>query len=263
MKKIFILLVLSGSFLACKKETKTPNTNNTNTTDSTKTSSNSFDTTKYVTNGIVSIGKPIGKIGSGVTDIDGNTYKTVVIGTQEWMGENLKTSKYNDGTVIPNVTDDTQWSKLTTGAWCNYNNNETNNTKYGKLYNWYAVSQTTNGNKNICPTGWHVSTDAEWSILIDYLGGDSIAGGKMKELGNTNWKDNNASTNSSLFTALPGGHRQENGIFIAINEYPFWWTISQINIENAIDRYLVPYDNKIYRNDNNKVSGFYLRCLKD
>ena len=117
---------------------------------------------------------PTSGYGSNITDAEGNSYKTVYIGTQQWMGENLKTSKYSDGTTIPNITDNT-WQNNTTGAWAYYNNDAANNAKYGKLYNWYAVSPTTNGNKNICPTGWHVPTDAEWTVLTDYLGGESVA----------------------------------------------------------------------------------------
>jgi len=97
---------------------------------------------------------------SFVSDIDGNTYKTVQIGTQVWMAENLKTAKYNDGTMIPEITDNNQWSNFTYSAWCYYDNHSANNAKYGKLYNWYSVSKKNNRNKNVCPTGWHVPTDA-------------------------------------------------------------------------------------------------------
>ena len=123
-------------------------------------------------------------------------------------------SKYNDGTIIPNIADDVQWWKLTTGAWSYYKNDAANNAKYGKLYNWYAVSPTTNGNKNVCPTGGHVPTDAEWTVLTDYLGGASVAGGKMKEVGITSWNSPNTdATNTSLFTGLPGGYRISDGNF--------------------------------------------------
>jgi uncharacterized protein (TIGR02145 family) len=170
--------------------------------------------------------------GSNITDVEGNSYKTVYIGTQQWMGENLKVSKYSDGTTIPNVTNDSQWSNLTTGAWAYNNNDEANNAKYGKLYNWYAVNPTTNGNKNICPTGWHVPTDAEWTVLTDFLGGD-VAGGKLKEVGTINWKSpNTEAINVSLFTGLPGGLRDYNG-----------------------DNYSIGSNDKRY--------GFSFRCLRD
>ncbi|MBI4645984.1 MAG: fibrobacter succinogenes major paralogous domain-containing protein [Bacteroidia bacterium] len=105
-----------------------------------------------------------------VTDIDGNIYNTIIIGTQEWMQENLKVIHYRNGDAIPDVTGDTQWSNLSTGAYCNYNNNESNALIYGRLYNWYAVADS----RNICPAGWHTPTDAEWTTLTDYLGGFNI-----------------------------------------------------------------------------------------
>jgi uncharacterized protein (TIGR02145 family) len=265
MKKIFILLVLSGSFLACKKEPKTPNTNNTNTTDTTKTSSNSFDTTKYVTNGIVSIGKPIGKIGSGVTDLEGNKYKTVIIGTQEWMGENLKVIKYSDGTTLPNVTDNKEWSELSTGAWSYYNNDASNNAKFGKLYNWYAVSPTTNGDKNVCPTGWHVPKNSEWNVLIDYLGGINNSGGKMKEVGITSWNSPNTdATNISLFSALPDGSRFfGNGSFSSFGSFGHWWSSTEGSFGIGMACTLYSYSGIAGTLGNYMRSGFSVRCLKD
>ena len=146
---------------------------------------------------------PTSGYGPNITDVDGNSYKTVYIGQQQWMAENLKVSKYNDGSTIPNVTGINEWLNLTSGAWSYYNNDAVNNVKYGKLYNWYVVSKTTNGNKNVCPQGWHVSTGIEWAILTDYLGGLNIAGGKLKEAGLLNWSNpNKDATNSSLFTGL-------------------------------------------------------------
>jgi uncharacterized protein (TIGR02145 family) len=210
---------------------------------------------------------PTSGYGSNITDVEGNSYKTVYIGTQQWMGENLKTSKYSDGTTIPNITDNTQWSNLTTGAWAYYNNDVVNNTKYGKLYNWYAVSPITNGNKNICPTGWHVPTDAEWTILTDYLGGTSVAGGKMKEVGTTNWTSPNTSaTNESLFTGLPGGYRNNNGFgnYTHINQNGFWWSSTEeSNNEAATGRYLLYNLGATYSTYGLKRNGFSIRCLRD
>jgi len=199
-----------------------------------------------------------------ITDIDGNSYKTVTIGAQTWMAENLKTSKYSDGTAIPNITDNTQWSNLTSGAWCYYDNNVANNAKYGKLYNWYAVSKTTNGNKNICPTGWHVPTDAEWTVLTDYLGGESVAGGKMKEVGTTNWNSPNTdATNTSLFTGLPGGYRSANGYYSNIGSFGYWWSSSEYGTDDAWLRYLNNYNGNAYRYYYYKKNGFSVRCLRD
>jgi uncharacterized protein (TIGR02145 family) len=126
-------------------------------------------------------------------DGDNNYYPVVQINTQLWMAENLKTTKYNDVTAIPNVIDDATWTFATTSAYCDYSNNPANSTTYGRLYNWYAVDNNaatkvaSNGGKNVCPTSWHVPTDAEWTILTTFLGGESVAGGKLKETGTTHW----------------------------------------------------------------------------
>ena len=197
-------------------------------------------------------------------DIDNNTYKTVTIGTQQWMAENLKVSKYNDGTEIPNITDNTQWKNLRSGAWANYNNAAAKNAKYGKLYNWYAVSKTTNGNKNVCPTGWHVPTDAEWTVLTDYLGGASVAGGKMKEVGTSNWNSPNTdATNTSFFTGLPGGNRDFNGSYHSIGNDGYWWSSSEFNTNVAWYRGLSGNDGSAVRSNYIKEGGLSVRCLRD
>jgi uncharacterized protein (TIGR02145 family) len=206
---------------------------------------------------------PTSGYGANISDFEGNTYKTVYIGTQQWMGENLKTSKYSDGTTIPNITDNTQWSNLTTGAWAYYNYDASNNAKYGKLYNWYAVSPTTNGNKNVCPIGWHVPTDAEWTVLTDYLGGSSVAGGKMKEVGTTNWNSNTESTNTSLFTGLPGGLRFSNGGYVGIGVYGYWWSGADYDTGYAWYRHLGYDGGNAGRSGTNKGNGLSVRCLRD
>ena len=206
---------------------------------------------------------PTSGYGPNITDTEGNSYKTVYIGTQQWMAENLKVTKYNDGTAIPNITDNTQWSQLSTGAWSYYNNDVTNNAKYGKLYNWYAVSKTTNGNKNVCPTGWHVPTDAEWTVLTDYLGG-AYAGGKMKEVGTTNWNSpNTGATNISLFTGLPGGYRIYDGNYGNIGTKGYWWSSVEGNTDGAWVRGLSSIDGGVSRGNYIKSSGFSVRCLRD
>ena len=200
--------------------------------------------------------------GPGVKDINGNNYKTVYIGTQEWMGENLKVSKYSDGTVIPNITDITKWGMLSKGAWVYYNNDASKNTKYGKLYNWYAVSKTTNSNKNLCPTGWHVPSDSEWTVLIDYLGGKKVAGGKMKEVGTTYWNSPNIdATNTSLFTGLPGGNRSPNGYYYGIGLGGNWWSSSESNTGNI--RALNYGGGDAYSGSYGKKDGLSVRCLRD
>ena len=247
MKKLFFAFALSCALVSCKKETSTPNNSGNTTSDTTKTSN-----------------QTIIKPGPNITDGEGNTYKTVTIGKQTWMTENLKVSKYNDGTTIPNITDNTQWQNNTTGAWAYYNNDAANNAKYGKLYNWYAVSPTTNGNKNVCPTGWHVPTDAEWTVLTDYLGGTSVAGGKMKEVGITNWNSPNTdASNTSLFTGLPGGYRNYYGYYSNVGIYGYWLSLTENNKISFWNRYLDGSNSKAYRADYHKNEGLSIRCLKD
>ena len=198
-----------------------------------------------------------------VTDIDGNVYHTVKIGTQVWLTENLKTTKYRNGKLIPNITDETEWSNLTTGAYCDHSNTLDNSVTYGKLYNFYAV-----GNPgNLCPQGWHVPADAEWTLLATYLGGENVAGGKMKEAGLKHWQGTNtAASNESVFTALPGGLRNKNGSFYSsIGSYGGWWSSSEYTNDNkvAILRYVGNYDGGIYSKKDAKAFGLSVRCLKD
>ena len=149
-----------------------------------------------------------------MTDQEGNVYKTIVIGTQEWMAENLKTSIYRNGDVIENVTNNVQWSNLTTGALASYNNDSQYDCPYGKLYNWYAVADP----RHVCPTGWHEPTDGEWTMLTDYLGGEAVAGGKMKSTFTQYWLYlNQYATNESGFSALPGGYSGNSGFVFVGN----------------------------------------------
>jgi uncharacterized protein (TIGR02145 family) len=185
--------------------------------------------------------------GGGVTDIDGNRYNSVIIGTQEWMKENLNVSKYSDGTIIPQVTDPVVWRSLNTGAWCYYNNDSANGAVYGKLYNWYAVAGINDAaslvnpslRKQLAPTGWHVPSTTEWAMLIylldpNYSGvpfgtyTSNSAGGKLKETGNLHWNTpNSASTNTTGFTALPAGWRQfQNSSFGFLGTEAWMWLSS-------------------------------------
>jgi uncharacterized protein (TIGR02145 family) len=158
-----------------------------------------------------------------VTDIDGNTYNTVQIGTQVWMSENLKTSRYRNGGSIPYVVGNSDWQALTTGAWSNYNHDAANDPIYGKLYNWYTTLGDT-----LCPAGWGVPTDDEWTTLTTYLGGESVAGGKMKSVGTTYWNDpNTGATNESGFSVLPGGYRNSDGSFGNFRNYAFFWSATE------------------------------------
>ncbi len=195
-----------------------------------------------------------------ITDIDGNVYQTVKIGTQVWMKENLKTTHYRNGDAIPNVTETTAWENLTTGAYCHYNNNPANAAKYGNLYNFKTISDS----RNICPSGWHVPTDAEWTELTTFLGGDSIAGGKLKESGTTHWTSENVGAdNSSGFTALPGGDRILNGAFYLMGDYGFFWSATEIDNTNAYARALGRQVALVDRGPYNKIAGYSIRCLKD
>jgi uncharacterized protein (TIGR02145 family) len=167
--------------------------------------------------------------GNGFTDIDGNQYNTVIIGTQEWMKENLNVTKYSDGTPIPQVTDPTVLAGLTKGAWCYYNNDSTLGNTYGKMYNWYAVAgihdnDSTTPNKSLAPSDWQVPSANDWSTLINYLGGSSIAGGKMKDTSLVHWlSPNTDATNSSGFTGLPGGYRASASIGQNLTGTGHWW----------------------------------------
>ncbi len=209
-----------------------------------------------------------------VTDASGNTYPTVTIGTQVWMSENLRTTKYRDGSNIPVVTDNTQWANnwnngnpLSQPMMCWYNNDQATYTanKFGALYNWYAINPATNGNKNVCPTGWHVPTDAEWTTLTTFLGGESVAGGKMKSLGTQYWLGPNTNaTNSSGWSGLPGGNRNDGGTFSDIGNYGDWWSSTENNTYFAWSRYLYYYNGVVDRYDfANKTGGFSVRCVRD
>jgi uncharacterized protein (TIGR02145 family) len=197
--------------------------------------------------------------GGIVTDIDGNQYSTVTIGTQTWMIENLKVIKYRDGTSIPNITDNTQWKNLTTGGYCTYNNIVSNASSYGCLYNWYAI----NDSRNLAPVGWHIPTDEDWAILVDYLGGDSFAGSKMKETGTTHWlKPNTNAINTYNFTGLPGGMRNGNGYFFEMTTTAYWWSSTNL-LSEAYFRKLVYNDIYVGRDLSYLNAGFSVRCIRD
>ncbi len=199
--------------------------------------------------------------GAGVT-FGGYTYPSVVLGNgQEWMAENLRTTKYRNGDPIPNVTGNHAWQQLTTGAWAHYENNASYENPYGKLYNWYAAADP----RNVCPTGWHVPTDAEWTVLTDYLGGESVAGGKMKSTGTQYWNaPNEGATNASGFSGLPGGYRNDlYGGFDNLGSSGLWWSASESDAEDAWYRDLTNDDADIYRYVSTKRLGFSVRCLRD
>ena len=199
-----------------------------------------------------------------VTDVDGNTYNTVTIGTQVWMKENLKTTKYNNGTEIPNVTNKASWIALTTGAYCNYDNSSSYASIYGRLYNYYAVIDS-NG---LCPIGWHVPSEAEFKELKDYLV-DSV-GGKLKEAGYSHWDSvsyYHGATNESGFSAIGCGSRFYNGDFIGFNRWCNLWTATECSATDAV--YYEIHENSdifygtCYEEDHDKNHGNTVRCIKD
>ena len=206
------------------------------------------------------------------TDIDGNIYQTVTIGTQVWMAENLKVTHFRNGEAIPNVTDSTEWRNLTTGAYCNYANDIINVDTYGRLYNWYAIHD----NRGIAPEGWHVPSDEEWKQLELYLGMSqadadttgyrgTTEGGKLKEAGTVHWRSPNTdATNECGFTALPGGHRTNSpGQFASLGDYAGYWTASEENSYGAWYRALYYTYAQVARGSISKRSGRSDRCVKD
>jgi uncharacterized protein (TIGR02145 family) len=183
---------------------------------------------------------------------DNQIIKEAKIGDQVWMAENLRTTKFNDGTPIALVTDKKEWANLETPAYCWYNNRAAKykNSSYGTLYNWYAVNTD-----KLCPTGWHVPTKDEWGTLTTYLGGERVATGKLKETGTTHWNSPNTdATNESGFTALPGGYRA-NGAFESIGYRGLWWSSSEYSTASAYSGIIIF--------DNEKRSGFSVRCVKN
>ena len=189
--------------------------------------------------------------------------KTINIGTQKWMKENLNVPKYRNGDLIPKVTDPNVWVSLSSGAWCWYNNDSaTYASTYGRLYNWYAV----NDSRGLAPIGFHIASDDEWTTLITYLGGTTIAGGAMKETGFLHWQSPNTNaTNSSGFTGLPGGYRSDLGNFSLLGYNGAWWSSSSTseNPGNAWFRDLGHNYTIAYRYPGPKVSGFTVRCMVD
>jgi uncharacterized protein (TIGR02145 family) len=260
----------------CWDTTTNPSITNSHTTDATGAGSFTSNLTglstgttyyarAYATN---STGTAYGNqvtFNTMIADIDGNLYNIVTIGTQVWLKENLKVTKYQDGTIIPNVSDNTAWSGLSNGAYCWYNNNSaTYKDSYGALYNWYTLSTGI-----LCPDGWHAPTDAEWHQLIFFLDPAAllsnpeslIAGNKLKESGTTHWQSTNSgATNESGFTALPGGSRDINGAFSRIGTSGFWW-----GSDNSTAWYRdldYNYAGVIRVSPNNK-NGFSVRCIKN
>lgn len=220
-----------------------------------------------------------------VTDVDGNVYKTIVIGTQTWMAENLRTSKFRDGSLITNVTDTAVWRTTKAGAWCDFNNDVSNGVKYGKLYNWYAVADV----RKIAPEGWHVPTDAEWTKLQTFIANitDSLSKKSVsvndslvkmsyaKALSSQSYwiacptlgavGCNPLLNNLSGFSALPGGNRYLNGSFNLMGSDGFWWSSTATPVTAVVAKYRnLSYSfNGIFSNTDSKQNGYSVRCVKD
>jgi len=200
-----------------------------------------------------------------MTDQEGNVYKTIVIGTQEWMAENLSTSVYRNGDVIATGLSTSQWTNTVQGAWAYFQNDASKNCPFGKLYNWYSCVDA----RELCPTGWHVPTDADWTVLSDYLGGEAIAGGKMKTLGMSDsatglWSaPNSGATNSSGFSGIPGGYRMLQGPYSNLEFIGYYWSSSDFVTLSAYYRYIIYDDVDLTRATGGKGNGFSVRCLRD
>jgi uncharacterized protein (TIGR02145 family) len=230
MKTYFLILIVLVAASSCKKDDTNPSP------------------------------KPVITPSNKVTDIDGNVYDTIKIGSQVWLMEDLKATHYRDGSSIPGVADSAQWSNLLTGASCSYNNDSNNEKIYGRLYNWYAVTNPA----GISPVGWHIPTDSEWTILINYLGGQYAAGGEMKSESTLWGASNVGATNSSSFTSIPAGTRySRNGTFYDMGKYAYYWTSTPYNINGAFSIGIIDGSAGVYRYEYGKTSGFGCRCVKD
>jgi len=196
-----------------------------------------------------------------VKDVDGNVYKTVQIGNQVWMAENLKTTHYRDGSPIPNVREDAAWNGLSSGAYCDYANDTANAAVYGRLYNHFAVAD----GRQLAPRGWHIPSEAEWAALEQVLGGDTVANPTLKEAGNAHYTRRNSATNESGFTALPGGVRwatPERG-FEILGMASSWWTATEVGTDPARAWSWHIDDTHVLKMPWARVHGGYVRCVQD
>ncbi len=219
-----------------------------------------FTVTATNANGTGPASSPSNSVTPILTDVDGNTYKSVTIGTQTWMAENLKTTHYRGGgAAIPNITDDSQWHLDLEAGYCDYNNDPANSAIYGRLYNWAAISY--NGGLNICPIGWHLPSYAEWTTLYTFLNGNGDA---LKETGTTHWTAPNNGTNETGFTALPGGIRYSGGEYDEIGNFGYWWSSTEYSASYIWIMYLFYSAPTIWINNTyGPGNGLSVRCLKN
>jgi uncharacterized protein (TIGR02145 family) len=200
-----------------------------------------------------------------IHDIDGNSYQAIQIGTQFWLDENLKVTHYSNGDSIPFITDNTGWKNAAAGAYCYYDNTSSNGNMYGALYNWFTVEDV----RNLCPTGWHVPNETDWSVLIDFLSGKNISGGKLKITltepeAEPRWDSpNTGATNESGFSGLPSGFRDHNGNFLGKGKYVYFWYAEAFNPDQSNYK-ILSYNNSIFDVAHQKKSyGASVRCVKD
>jgi len=208
---------------------------------------------------------PVGAPGAGVTDFDGNVYPTVINGAQEWMASNLAVTHYSNGDPIAAITDNAQWAAISVPAWCYLDNNAGNDVVFGKLYNGYAMEDA----RNVCPTGWHVPSDAEWGELVTTLGGTAVAGSALRTTGTIGegtgfWpEDNVVSTNVSGFSAQPAGFRNLDGTFATQIYGAIWWSNTLTASDTYYTRGVYSFSNSVFNQDFTRPQGFSIRCLRD
>lgn len=196
---------------------------------------------------------------SSLIDFDGNSYPTITIGNQVWMAANLRVTHYRNGNAIPNVTDDVTWAGLNSGAYCWYDNDQTNEETYGAIYNWFAVKDF----RGICPDGWHVPSYADWTILAAYLGGSSVAGAEMKATKKLWSSPNTDANNKSYFSGLPGGYRNYRGFFDHMARYAHFWSSTENGFGTAFYRVLHYNNSNLSDYYSFTQNGFSVRCLRD
>ncbi|MCK9203556.1 MAG: fibrobacter succinogenes major paralogous domain-containing protein [Bacteroidales bacterium] len=195
-----------------------------------------------------------------VKDIDGNAYHPITIGKQVWLTENLRVTHFQNGEAIPEAKNKTEWKNLKSASRCNLDNDPSMAAVYGSLYNWYAVDDK----RNICPKGWHVPSENEWSELTNFLGGEAIAGGKMKNQGHDRWAwPNSGATNESGFNAIPNGYRSNLGTFYPLDTYTFFWTSTGYSGDCALSKFLQNDYDGVTTIENDHAFGFSVRCIRD
>lgn len=206
---------------------------------------------------------PLHASDDSMRDIDGNDYQTITAGKQTWTAENLNVSRYRNGDSVRHAATREEWLDAAAkgeGAWCYFSNDPANGKNFGRLYNWYAVSDP----RGLAPKGWHVPTDREWSALTAFLGGEAVAGGKMKAAGGSRWRTpNEAATNFSGFSALPGGLRGIDGVFAFGAQSAYFWTSAEHSPMLGWYRVLNYHVATVVRSGEEKIDGMSVRCIRD